>query len=107
MKILMKITKRNSEYLERQTLQGVACCIMPPSRFASSKSLTTDRIIEAVNAESIAPLRDLKSKILHRLGLLIIKLDNKCLLMYVHIMYIKLYYVIANYYLLMYVHYAN
>ena len=42
---------------------------LPPSRVASSKSLTTNRIIKAVNAESIAPLKDLKSKILQGLGL--------------------------------------
>ena len=40
-----------------------------PSRLASSKSLATNGVIKAVDAQSIVPLKDLKSEALQGLGM--------------------------------------
>ena len=40
-----------------------------PSRLASSKSLATNGVVKAVDAQSIVPLKDLKSEALQGLGM--------------------------------------
>ena len=42
---------------------------LPINRLASSKSVTTNRVIKKVNGESVLPLKSLKNGILQKLGL--------------------------------------